>query len=212
MNIRTQLITNNRPRTPMEPQYVTMHNTGNADSTAQNNRDYFANHPEKEVSAQWVVDDKEAILCVPENEVAWHAGTLGNRQSIGIEVCEFTDPARHEQSYQNAVKLVADILKRHGWGVDRVTTHKRWTGKQCPWRILPIWPKFLSDVGNALRQPKVIVNGRPVSIPAKLVNGRTYVLLDGETGASWVQIRALAALLNATLTWDEPTLTAKLTI
>lgn len=203
MNINTQLIVNNRPRTPMKPLYVTIHNTGNPNSTAQANRNYFANTPKAGASAHWVVDDKEAILCVPENEVAWHAGAEGNSQSIGVEVCEFTDE-RHEMAYQNAVKLCAEILKRHNLDATKLTTHKRWTGKNCPSKILPIWVKFVSDVGKLMSGYAVTVNGRKVAMPVKVTGGRTYVQLECEDGLRWVRLGSLSLMLGAELTWNDP--------
>lgn len=211
MIFKTDLITNNRPRTSLRPQYVTLHNTGNSNSTAQANRNWFDN-PRAQVSAHWVVDEKEAILCVPEHEVAWHALTEGNRLSIGVEVCEFADSTRHNNAYKNAVTLCAAILKRHSLTADKLTTHKRWTGKECPRHILPVWIKFVSDVGRELNKPTVIFNNKQIDVPVRIVNGRAYVQLEGENGPAWVQIRALSNLLGAELTWDERTQTAKMTI
>lgn len=52
----------------------------------------------------------------------------GNRTSIGVEICELN----YEQSLDNAVKLVAQMLKERGWGVDRLRRHWDWSGKVCP--------------------------------------------------------------------------------
>lgn len=42
-----------------------------------------------------VIDETEAIECIPLNEVAWHAGDgangTGNRKSIGLQICESGD-------------------------------------------------------------------------------------------------------------------------
>lgn len=139
----------NRPKTKMKPTSVTVHNTANPDSTARNNRDYFNNHEKAKASAQYVVDDKEIIRCIPEDEVAWHAGPA-NIKSIGIEVCEFTDKERQRKANENAAWLVADILKRYGWGIDKVKTHKDWTGKDCPRKLLPMWSEFLTMIQKHL--------------------------------------------------------------
>lgn len=208
MEMRRQLIVHNRPGTPITPTSVTIHNTGNPNSTAQNNRDYFSNHPNAKVSSHWVVDDKEAIQCIPESEMSWHAGPEANRQSISIEVCEFTDPARHERAYQNAVKLSADILRRYGWGVDRLTTHKRWTGKECPRHILPIWDKFLADVQAELEPPKPQLPPMPKKIVPSLVHDEmtnaTYpaYVIDGTT---YVPVRKLAESAGRVVVWDAKT-------
>lgn len=208
MEMRAQLIKNNRPGTRITPTSVTIHNTGNPNSTAQNNRDYFSNHPDAKVSSHWVVDDKEAIQCIPENEMSWHAGPEANRQSISIEVCEFTDPNRHEKAYRNAVKLVSEILRRHGWGVDRLTTHKRWTGKECPRHILPIWEQFLADVQAELTPPKVKLPPMPQKIvPTRVHDEETRTthpayVIDGTT---YAPVRAIAEATGRTVVWDAKT-------
>lgn len=214
MEMRRQLIVHNRPGTPITPTSVTIHNTGNPNSTAQNNRDYFSNHPNAKVSSHWVVDDKEAIQCIPESEMSWHAGPEANRQSISIEVCEFTDPARHERAYQNAVKLSADILRRYGWGVDRLTTHKRWTGKNCPRHILPIWDKFLADVQAELEPPTPNVVPTTVTFqgqkyPAEIKGGvtmvRARVLVDMLGDDTEIEFRRFAEALGYQVHYNSQT-------
>ena len=71
----------------------------------------------------------------------------GNWKSIGTEICESGNRAK---TLQNAVELVADLLKQRGWGVDRLRRHFDWSGKDCP-RILREnnwagWEKFKQDV------------------------------------------------------------------
>lgn len=210
MEMRRQLINHNRPGTRITPTSVTMHNTGNPNSTAQNNRDYFSNHPNAKVSSHWVVDDKEAIQCIPETEMSWHAGPEANRQSISIEVCEFTDPARHERAYRNAVKLAADILRRYNWGTDKLTTHKRWTGKDCPRHILPIWDKFLADVQAELGPPKPQLPPMPKQVVPALVDNEVVGQMQGAyiiDGKTYVELRSTAEALGLKVHWvanDKP--------
>jgi N-acetylmuramoyl-L-alanine amidase len=125
---------NRRPGLVMTPQYITIHSTGNPSSTARNERGWLTN-PSNTRTASWhiVVDEKEAIEAIPLNEVAWHAGDggsgTGNRKSIGIEICESGD---RQRTLQNAVKLVAKLLRERGWGVDRLRRHYDWSKKICP--------------------------------------------------------------------------------
>jgi N-acetylmuramoyl-L-alanine amidase CwlA len=147
------LIKHNRPGTQLQPRTVTVHNTANPDTTARNNRDYFSNHANARVSTHYVVDDREIIRCIPEAEVSWHAGAIANRSSISIEVCEFTDEERQEQANQQAARLVADILTRYGWRLEQIKTHRDWTGKYCPRKLLPMWDEFLSMVRSQLPDP-----------------------------------------------------------
>src|SRR5690606_32357375 len=121
------------PGLTMIPETITIHNTGNPSSTARNERAWLTN-PSNDRTASFhvVVDEYEAIECIPLNEVAWHAGDGngdGNRKSIGIEICESGDYA---QTLENAANLVAKMLRDRGWGVDRLRRHYDWSGKICP--------------------------------------------------------------------------------
>ena len=176
---------NRRPGTSMHPEYITIHSTGNPSSTARNERGWLTN-PSNTRTASWhiVVDEKEAIEAIPLNEVAWHAGDggsgTGNRKSIGIEICESGD---RQRTLQNAVKLVAKLLKERGWGVDRLRRHYDWSKKICP-RIFydngkwTGWKEFVERVRKELesieiKPTKVIVEGRECE--AYIINGKTFV-------------------------------------
>ena len=177
MVIRQELIVNNRPGGKINPTTVTVHNTANPNTTAQNNRDYFSNHPNAKVSTHWVVDDKEAIKCVPEYEPTWHAGPAANYSSISIEVCEFTDSKRQEKCNDNAAQLVADILTRYKWNIDKVTTHQNWTGKYCPRKLLPMWDQFVNMVKQYL--PKdVLMQSLEVLRDNKIISSFDYWLAN----------------------------------
>ncbi|WP_244871476.1 peptidoglycan recognition protein family protein [Paenibacillus azoreducens] len=119
----------------MSPTTITIHNTGNPSSTADNERSWLTNPGNtRTASFHIVVDSKEAIECIPLNENAWHAGdgsgaASGNRTSISIEICESGDYAKN---LDNAVQLVAGMLRERGWGVDRLRRHWDWSKKICP--------------------------------------------------------------------------------
>lgn len=138
-----------RPGRKITPEVLVIHWTANTNkgANAVANRNYFnnwRNHPQHMASAHYIVDDKQVIRCVPEDEAAYHVGAnaytdkakavfLGNPnwKTIGIEMCVNAD-ADFKQTYKNTVQLAADILKRHGWGTDRLWRHYDITGKICP--------------------------------------------------------------------------------
>jgi len=175
---------NRRPGLAMQPKYITIHSTANPSSTAQNERDWLTN-PANKWTASWhiAVDQNQAVEAIPLNEVAWHAGDggsgAGNRASIGIEICESGD---RQKTLQNAVQLVARLLRERGWGVDRLRRHYDWSRKNCP-RIMSAnnwagWTKFKADVQKELgsmdlKLTKVIVNGKECE--AYIIDGKTYV-------------------------------------
>lgn len=127
---------NRRPGNTIKPTTITIHNTGNPTSTAQNERDWLTNPSNnRQASFHIVVDDKQAIECIPLTENAWHAGdgsgkTSGNMTSISIEICE---SGNYEQAVENAADLVARLLKDRHWQVKHnLKRHFDWSGKICP--------------------------------------------------------------------------------
>lgn len=183
---REMLLTPNegaRPGRKNDPIAVVIHWTANtnrgADAVA--NRNYFnnwRNHPQHLASAHYIVDDQLVIQCVPENEAAYHVGAnaykdkakavfLGNPnyKTIGIEICVNSD-GDFSKAYRNTVLLTANILRRYGWGTDRLWRHYDITGKNCPAffvkdvtaRVYGFqgadagWDKFTWDVTMELRK------------------------------------------------------------
>lgn len=161
MNYKVQHITNKRKIIRnMVPEYLTIHSTGNPKSTAQNERDNL-DRPNNTTTTGFhiVVDEKEAIECIPFNKVAYHAGDgaygQGNSKSIGLEICESGNRAK---TLENAVKVSAKILHEMNWGIDRLKRHYDWSRKNCP-RILSAnnwsgWNKFKRDVQKELNRLK----------------------------------------------------------
>lgn len=134
-------------------EWITIHNTANPTSTAVGERNYLLN-PDNIRVASWhyAVDENHAVMAIPDDEVAWHAAnSIGNHTSIGIESCESGDL---EKVWSNTVGLAAKLLYEHNLGIDRLTTHNRWSGKDCPRLILPNWVQFAADVNATLNKLK----------------------------------------------------------
>lgn len=213
---------NRRPALPMTATSITIHNTGNPSSTAANERAWLTN-PANSRTASYhiVVDEREAIECIPLSEAAWHAGdgsaaTSGNRTSIGVEICESGDYA---QTVANAVHLVARLLHERGWDITKLRRHYDWSGKNCP-RLMNVdgkwsgWVSFVAEVKAKLAElkrkesavvtevqtAKVIVNGRELSEKGEV-----------KTGVTYVPVRAVAEALGASVKWDGETRTVTIT-
>ena len=121
-------IYNRRPGYYMNPTTLTIHSTANPASTAKNERNWLTNNNNKRTASYHiVVDEKEAIECIPLNEVAWHAGDgkygHGNAKSISMEICE---SGNREITFLNAIILSAKILKENGWSVEQLNQHNDW--------------------------------------------------------------------------------------
>lgn len=136
--VREQLCPSNKynikaPYT-MTAEYITVHNTAN-DASAKSEVAYMLNN-NKNTSFHVAVDDVEAIIAIPLNRTAWHAGDgangTGNRKTIGIEICySKSGGIRFDKAEQNAAYLIAKMLIERNWGIERVKKHQDWSGKYC---------------------------------------------------------------------------------
>lgn len=158
---------------PMRPTYITIHSTRNPGATADQHARGMVNGSFRS-SSQWnrtgyltwhfSVDDREVIQSLPVNiqgEHADHDGP-GNRTSIGIEICEFRDPARQQAAIDRAAELTAWLCRRYRIPISRVVPHYHWPQhrfnhhqKNCPAILLdngkpgPRWQAFLQQVREA---------------------------------------------------------------
>lgn len=143
---------------------IVVHYVGNAGSSAIANRNYFENLQNTHktyASSHYVIGlDGEIIRCIPEDEVAFHAGSYSmNRKSIGIEDCHPDwDGKFNENTYNSLVELCADICKRYELSVDNIIRHYDVTGKNCPKYYVEHedeWIKFKNDVAQKIGQAEV---------------------------------------------------------
>lgn len=140
--------------------YLVIHYTAGDGDTARNNGLYFSRNSVG-ASAHWFVDDKEAVLSVPEEFVAWHCGGAAyvhpecrNGNSIGVELCSrkgadgeyyFTD-----ETVDNAVELVRELMEKYNVPAERVIRHYDVTGKICPAPFVGVgaedWKSFKEEI------------------------------------------------------------------
>ena len=130
---------------------IVIHYVGNPGSTAQQNRDYYAN-PSSEVSSHFVIGLKgEIIQCIPLHEKS-SASNHRNKDTISIEVCHPDESGKFtDASYQSLVKLTAWLLDICDLDSDDVIRHYDITGKQCPLYFVThedAWEQFKKDVGR----------------------------------------------------------------
>lgn len=118
----------------VEPRFCVFHDTGNPNSTAQNNVDYYKRTFnigwDSVASAHFFVDDKECIICIPVNEKAWHViydtptdnwwyGDDANDVAFGGEACYFNDRKRSLKSLDNMCRIMAALCE--SWDIDHKT-------------------------------------------------------------------------------------------
>lgn len=130
---------------------IVIHYIGNPDTTAQQNRDYFAN-PDSDVSAHFVIGlDGEIIQCIPLNEMS-AASNWRNRDTISIEVCHPDESGKFtEATYKSLVRLTAWLMNASMLDTTHIIRHHDITGKDCPLYFVDhedAWTQFLEDVKN----------------------------------------------------------------
>lgn len=147
------------------PQFYVIHNTYN-DAAASNEVAYMIRNDNK-VSFHYAVDDVEVVQGLPEDRSAFASGDggkgQGNLYGIHVEICYSKSGGdRFIKAEQNAAKFVADGLKAHGWGIDKVKKHQDFANKYCPHRTLDMgWQRFLNMVQANLDGNQTVVTPTP---------------------------------------------------
>ena len=176
---------------------ITIHSTGNSSSVAKGERTWLDNaENNRDASWHYVVGNGVVIQAIPEEEEAWHCGTTeGNKHSISVEICESGD---RRAVLETAAAFVADLLKKYGWGVEKLKRHYDWTGKDCP-RIL-INKKFVTCGMNwnwFIKAVKDNMEGEMVERSAVKVDGkRVEVRRILKDGTNYIAVRDIAAALG----------------
>lgn len=174
---------------PMTPKYVTIHNTDN-DASAANEIAYMIRN-NNQVSFHYAVDDKQAVQGIPLDRNAWHAGDgngNGNRKSIAIEICYSKSGGdRFTKAEQNAAYLAAVLLHQYKLSISRLKRHYDWSGKNCPKRTMELgWQRFINMVANYLNE----FNGKPAVTPpsggsSSTVTSAPNILHRVYSGGKW---------------------------
>lgn len=142
------------------PTRVVIHNTAN-DAPAVNEISYMR-YNDLEISFHYAVDDVNIVQGIPESRNAWASGDghgKGNMEGIHIEICySKSGGKKFDKAEQNAAEFTASLLKKYGWGIDKVTKHRDYDGKYCPHRTLDRgWQRFLSMVKRYMEPAKTPV-------------------------------------------------------
>lgn len=127
---------------------IVIHYVGNPGSTAQQNRDYYANSS-SEVSSHFVIGlNGEIIQCIPLHEKS-SASNHRNKDTISIEVCHPDESGKFtDASYQSLVKLTVWLCEICDLDSSDIIRHYDITGKQCPLYFVThenAWERFKKD-------------------------------------------------------------------
>lgn len=145
------------------------HWTANTDkgANATANRNYF-NGPAMFASSHYISDDHSILRCVPDHEVAYHAGGLHyladgenlrathpsltpNFFVLGLEMCVNSD-GDWNLTRRNSVDLLAFLLHKYQFSLNDLYRHHDITGKDCPKMLLDAtaWTNFKTEIGQAM--------------------------------------------------------------
>ena len=173
----------------MKPEFVVIHNTAN-DASA-NNEIAYMHRNNNTVSFHFAVDDVEIVQGIELNRNTWNAGDgangKGNRKGISIEICySKSGGAKFEMAQKNAAELTAKLLKDYGWGIDKVTKHQDYNGKNCPHRTLSDygWQYFLNLVEGYLNPKTTITSKIKSGDLVSIKSGAKYY--NGKAVPNWV--------------------------
>lgn len=132
---------------------IVIHYTGNPNSTAQNNRDYFENLKNKHTtyaSSHFIIGLKgEVIQCIPLNEISY-ASNNRNKDTISIECCHPDESGQFtEETYNSLQKLVQSLSNTYQLNHNDIIRHYDVTGKICPKYFVEnedAWNNFLNSI------------------------------------------------------------------
>ncbi len=132
---------------------IVIHYVGNPGTTAQQNRDYYAN-PSSEVSSHFVIGLKgEIIQCIPLHEKS-SASNHRNKDTISIEFCHPDESGKFtDETYDSLVKLTVWLCEVCGLDSSDIIRHYDITGKQCPLYFVThenVWERFKKDVAMSI--------------------------------------------------------------
>ncbi len=195
---------NQRPGYAMTPKYITVHNTANDSkgADAYMHARYLLNGGGgRTVGWHFTVDDKAIYQHLPTNESGWHAGDgngAGNRQSIGIEICENSD-GDFDKAVANAQGLIEKLMKDHGISKANVVTHKKWSGKNCPHKLIGRWSEFIDGIGTKTIDNKVSgeTSNKPNPDGAKSIDQLADEVIAGKHGSGAERKKSLGSQYDA---------------
>lgn len=143
----------------MTPAGIVVHNTAGTASAREEAAAMIASAAA--TSFHVVIDEAEAVECIPFARNAWHAGdgTAGyaNRHLIGVEIARSMDTAsdRFDQAEANAALYIAHVCRQYGWTSAQLHQHNWYSSTACPHRTKTHWQTFLKQVDQCIAELEV---------------------------------------------------------
>lgn len=134
----------------MTPEGIVVHNTAGTASAREEAAAMIASTAA--TSFHVVIDEAEAVECIPFARNAWHAGDgaagYANRHLIGLEIARSMDTTsdRFDQAEANAALYIAHVCRQYGWTSAQLHQHNWYSNTACPHRTKTHWQTFLTQV------------------------------------------------------------------
>lgn len=147
----------------MTPAGIVVHNTAGTASAREEAAAMIASAAA--TSFHVVIDEAEAVECIPFARNAWHAGDgaagYANRHLIGVEIARSMDTAsdRFEQAEANAALYIAHVCRQYGWTSAQLHQHNWYSSTACPHRTKTHWQTFLKQVDECIAELERGENG-----------------------------------------------------
>lgn len=140
----------------MTPAGIVVHNTAGTASAREEAAAMIASAAA--TSFHVVIDEAEAVECIPFARNAWHAGDgaagYANRHLIGLEIARSMDTTsdRFDQAEANAALYIAHVCRQYGWTSAQLHQHNWYSSTACPHRTKNHWQIFLQQVDQCIAE------------------------------------------------------------
>jgi len=138
LEIQQQIISGNKSRRSILPQWLVVHDTGDEGATAQNEHDYFAGG-DRQASADVFIDSNNIIQIIDTDvNFSWAIGDghgkygKTNANSMSFEMSIGNDGQPTEATIQNTLDVVKYFMNKYSINIDHVVTHHECSDKNCP--------------------------------------------------------------------------------
>ena len=163
INLRRDFVS--RRFSSMRPRYITIHSTQNYSGDAYAHARALHNRALGRIIWHFTVQDSVAIQHMSTPKKGHHADHdgAGNRDSIGIEMCEHRGNSQ-SRTLDRTAKLTAYLMKKHRIPLSNVVPHYHWPrwgkyppNKNCPHFLMTNgrpgrkWQTFKKRVGRYYR-------------------------------------------------------------
>ena len=177
------------------PKYIVIHDTDNRAGTADAmaNRDYFANHPNANASAHYIVDDSNIVQVLEDTWRGWHIGdggngaTVQNSNSIGIELA-VNAGGNFDKTYENGIALTRNLMRKYNIPAQNIVMHNHASGKICSRMMIQdrpnMWEEFKSKAAVGMQGESFVNDGKMPTAKGKLINVSSHLNIRTQASAT----------------------------